>query len=365
VLIPNAANQKIEIFVTGTEQVSGMNFNLQVADGGTAVGGSVVGPKITGVDLISDSRMVFYGNNTQPTDPGSSVQLAIRTVTTASGTVTANGLVAIVTLDTTGIALGTYSLKLGATANGSTDFVGVAIAITEGTLVVESRPSKIVIGNHQLQPNTAGQQIQLYVTGNDQVGGMNFNLQVADGGPAAGGTVAGPAITAVDLVSQTGMIFFGNSTQPVDPGSVPQVAIRSLTTASGLVTADGLVATVTLDTTGVASGTYSLKMGATVNGASDFGGIPITIVEGTITVIAPIIPPDITLHIRKLPGAGSTMIEVSFDPAAGWNHTVQYRDNLLSGTSWQDLPGGPHNSGVVTDTPGTSGRFYQLRILSQ
>ncbi|MEM1083328.1 MAG: hypothetical protein AAGI48_04350 [Verrucomicrobiota bacterium] len=55
--------------------------------------------------------------------------------------------------------------------------------------------------------------------------------------------------------------------------------------------------------------------------------------------------------------------EVTFTPAAGFNHRVQYSTTLAPG-SWNDLPGAPHNSGSVVDTnTGTdSGRFYQVVV---
>lgn len=361
-LLPDTADQQIRIVVTGATEIHGMNFNLQVADGGPAVGGTVIGPTITAVDFVSDEDMVFFGNSTESVDPGSAPQLAIRTITTGSGSVVADGLLAVVTVDTTGIVGGTYPLKMGATLNGSSDFAGTAIDITEGTISVDGLGSKIVVGRHQLEPDAAGQQIQIFVTGNDQVHGMNFNLQVADGGPAVGGVVSGPVITAVDLVSDQEMIFFGKSTQPVNPGSFPQIALRAVTTSSGTVVADGLLATITVDTRGVAPGTYALTMGETLNGASDFAGVPIDIVEGSITIGTSSETVPVVLRIRNVSTPSETRIEISFTPQPGRNHRVQFRNSLLPGSSWQDLPGGPHNSGTVIDTPGDLGmRYYQLR----
>jgi hypothetical protein len=255
---------------------------------------------------------------------------------------------------------------MGATVNGASDFAGVSIDITEGSLIVESRPSRIVVGNHALLANTANQQIHLFVTGNDQVSGLNFNLQVADGGPAGGGSILGPVITAVDLVSQPGMVFHGNSTTPVDPGSASRIAIRSLITSSGMVNAEGALAIVTFDTTGIAGGTYPLKMSATVNGDSDFAGIPINIVNGSITIPIPPVPPDILLGVRNVSTGGTMMTEVSFTSASGWDHFIQFQDKLVSATGWQDLPNGPHNTGLLVDSPGARNtRFYRLRIVIQ
>lgn len=224
----------------------------------------------------------------------------------------------------------------------------------------------ITVGNHGLIPDTSDQKIEIFVTGTEPVLGMNFNLQVADGGPAGGGSILGPVIKAVDLVSQPGMVFHGNSTTPIDPGSASRIAIRSLITSSGMVTAEGALAIVTFDTTGIAGGTYALKMSATVNGDSDFAGIPISIVNGSITIPIPPVPPDISLGVRNVSTGGTMMIEVSFDPASGWDHFVQFRDKLVSATGWQDLPNGPHNTGLLVDSPGARNtRFYRLRIVIQ
>lgn len=222
------------------------------------------------------------------------------------------------------------------------------------------------MGNHGLIFYTADQKIEIFVTGTEQVQGMSFNLQVADGGPGAGGSILGPVITAVDLVSQPEMMFFNNSTTVLNPGSAPRLAVRSFTTASGTVIAEGLVAIVTFDTSGIAGGTYQLKMSATVNGDSGFAGIPINIVNGPLTIPTPPAPPDVSLSIRKLAAMGGAMIEVSFTPATAWDHFVQFRDQLVSPPGWQDLPSGPHNTGVLVDTPGAlNKRFYRLRIVAR
>jgi hypothetical protein len=177
---------------------------------------------------------------------------------------------------------------------------------------------------------------------------------------------SGPVITAVDLVSQPGMVFHGNSTTPVDPGSASRIAIRSLITSSGMVNAEGALAIVTFDTTGIAGGTYPLKMSATVNGDSDFAGIPINIVNGSITIPIPPVPPDILLGVRNVSTGGTMMTEVSFTSASGWDHFIQFQDKLVSATGWQDLPNGPHNTGLLVDSPGARNtRFYRLRIVIQ
>ena len=56
---------------------------------------------------------------------------------------------------------------------------------------------------------------------------------------------------------------------------------------------------------------------------------------------------------------------MSFYGLAGSSYTVQYRDDLANGTSWQNLQNFPAqtNSGpreVVVTAPGPSRRFYRV-----
>lgn len=91
----------------------------------------------------------------------------------------------------------------------------------------------------------------------------------------------GPRITAVDLV--IGTVFAGNHDAPTGAGSRPQLAIYSMITHAGTVSAQGLLATVT----------FTLAMKDTLNGTSDFGpdgnGDTIfpAIADGTFQVMAP------------------------------------------------------------------------------
>jgi hypothetical protein len=149
----------------------------------------------------------------------------------------------------------------------------------------------ITIGTIQLQPNTAGQVVELSVTGGDAVPGLSLYLQVANGGPefetlaglTPGSGIDGPAMTAIDLV--TGTIFDGNNTGQTDGSdpAIPQVAFVYITTASGTVAASGLLARVTFDTTGLTGGTYPLSL--TVLGSpTDFAGVEAALVDGTLVV---------------------------------------------------------------------------------
>ena len=174
-------------------------------------------------------------------------------------------------------------------------FFAVTCILAMALIAPIVRGAVIVVGTHNLLPKTAGQVIQIFVTGGNPVAGLDFNAQVADGGPEAGGTMVAPAITKVDLI--TGTIFQTNNTGPQDPGSVPQLAIRTITVAHDTVPAEGLIATVTIDTTDFLAGTWTFALGNTLNGPTDFGTTPATITDGTIT--------DGTITIVPEPLAGS------------------------------------------------------------
>ena len=143
----------------------------------------------------------------------------------------------------------------------------------------------IDVGEHELLANTPDQSIQIMVAGGDDVQGVNFRIQVADGGthPEVGGSIDGPVITDIDLM--TGTIFDGNHTGQNSLLSFPQVSVQSITTETGTVPANGLLATVTFDTTGFSDGEFNLHIGDTRDGATDFAGIPVNIMDGSLRVV--------------------------------------------------------------------------------
>jgi len=149
-----------------------------------------------------------------------------------------------------------------------------------------TEPLFIVIGSYVLQPNTPGQQIPIYVSGEWPVAGLNFNIQVGEARLTS--TVpSAPVIERADIL--TGTIFAANHTglrtgvpAQGDVLVVPQHEYQATTTASGTVIAEGLLATVTIDTTGFHAGSWSLVMSSTVNGPTDFAGVAATIVDGSI-----------------------------------------------------------------------------------
>jgi hypothetical protein len=143
------------------------------------------------------------------------------------------------------------------------------------------------VGSHDLQPNMPAQVIQILVHGGDQVQGVMVQAQVEDGGKLAGGNITGPTITKLDVI--TGTIFADHNTlqTPSSTGYMfPQVARAGTTTPAGTtVAAEGVLATLLIDTTDIPAGTYSLNLTGTVNLDTVFGEIVPTIHNGTLNVI--------------------------------------------------------------------------------
>lgn len=91
---------------------------------------------------------------------------------------------------------------------------------------------------------------------------------------------------------------------------------------------------------------------ARIGGGAAFTGGGYTNAAAELIISAPV-----TAVIRRVPGGR----EIRFTPTAGLDWTVQYRDDLAGGADWTDLPGGPHSSGVVTDTvPFVNRRYYRI-----
>jgi hypothetical protein len=126
---------------------------------------------------------------------------------------------------------------------------------------------------------------------------VNLYVQSGDGGPELtqlglpAGT-RGPALTGIDLV--TGTIFASTPDRPSVLLTLPQVGFATLAIAEpqSWVAAEGLLATLTVDTTGLFGGTYDLKLDQILPGlqdgpfASDFGGQPVRINNGKLQIRA-------------------------------------------------------------------------------
>jgi hypothetical protein len=214
---------------------------------------------------------------------------------------------------------------------------------------------RITVGEHVLAADTPGQSIKLKVTGGTPVQGLNFNAQIGDGGPVVGGSAAGPVITATDVL--TGTIFAANNTGQRDLGSLPQLTMAATTTRVGAVQAEGLLVTLTVDTTGFASGRWSLSLSNTFNGATDFAGVAAAISDGFIEVG----PRLLNVEILS-PGRMSFSVATTL----GKKYRIEYSEQLLN-PGWKPLgdviTGSGNRTLVVVDLGQAHQRFYRAVLL--
>ena len=165
-------------------------------------------------------------------------------------------------------------------------FVLLATAFAGG-----ARAAAIFVGDVVLEPDTPGQNVELFITGGEQVLGASLFAGLEDDG--SGG---GPVITAVDL--RTGTIF-GPGAAQVDVVTEPRLRFSTVDNIATLdtVEADGLFATFTVDTTGVFGGEFDLNL-AGVQGPtgppqsttllSPTGDeLPVSVTAGRLIVVVP------------------------------------------------------------------------------
>jgi hypothetical protein len=204
--------QQVQIQVTGGEAVSGIDLFVQVGDGGTTVGGDDTGPKITSLDLVTGT--IFAANHTDVfTDPAPLIWGA--TTTTTTGTVAASGLLATLTIDTTGISTGQFDLILNPPATGPTAFAdaGVVTNLTNGLLQIGVAPTltgdynrnsivdaaDYVVWRETL--NQMGMNLAADGNGNNQVDPADYELWQANFGKTAG-SAGGTAVFANNAVPE-------------------------------------------------------------------------------------------------------------------------------------------------------------------
>lgn len=169
-------------------------------------------------------------------------------------------------------------------------------------------------GDILLYPDQAGQEVSFSVTGGAavEVKGLNFYIQVADGGPEAAAVIPGlvgkdgPSIQSIDLL--TGTIFVDNNDGQYDPPDPwPQQTEALIATIppgwseddpylpdpNPPVYAEGLIATVAFDTTGFTADSQYHPWDLMLTDVLDmvdtsFAGLPDTvstnITNGTISI---------------------------------------------------------------------------------
>lgn len=186
----------------------------------------------------------------------------------------------------------------------------------------------IVVGTHVLLPNTPNQPIDIFVTGGEQIQGVNLNAQIGDDPTAAGTPIfqfdnnqhlAFPGPNLSTLI-RPGSVFsppagFGEN----DMTFYPALWQSSSTTSSGTVAANGLLATLYVDTTAIsATGVdqvWSLNLFDTIDGPTDWAGsifqgnaVPNpTISDGFIVILGVPEPTSMVLAMLGAAGVGMTM----------------------------------------------------------
>lgn len=177
----------------------------------------------------------------------------------------------------------------------------------------------IDVGSYSLLPNTPDQKIIISISGGDSLTGLNLFAQVGDGGPELANDpyllppgTPGPAITSVNLKPVSG-IFAGvaDDETPIETG-LPQVKNSSIAILEpgGFVSANGILAELTIDTTGFTTGHWDLLLSNVLN-YSEIGGpfatagvaegpvdVPFEITNGSIDVT----PEPATLALLALGG---------------------------------------------------------------
>jgi len=157
---------------------------------------------------------------------------------------------------------------------------------------------QITVGSHQIVAGEANQVIPLYVTGGQMVQGLDFYIELGDGGLPNGGSDTIPVISNVDIVGP-GTLFHQSNTGQFDTFTSGLLWAVSTTTNSAVIdeiAADGLLAYVTIDAAGTVAGqSYSLSLMGVAEGIfgppgvdTSFAGIGADITNGVLEVVSSI-----------------------------------------------------------------------------
>jgi hypothetical protein len=141
------------ISATGGGSVQGLDLYIQIGDGGTANSGVGTKPIITSVDIVGVGTLFNTSNTGQQNAFTSDLLWAVSTTTDTNRAdyLDASGIIAYVTIDTTGTAIGeSYPLLLSGVATEifggpgvDTGFAGVPALITNGTINITPEPATL------------------------------------------------------------------------------------------------------------------------------------------------------------------------------------------------------------------------------
>jgi uncharacterized protein (DUF952 family) len=316
---------------------------------------------------------VSFANQDDPStaDTSAGFKYAYATTSDFTGVTYASGSTAASSQEFSGLSVGSHTIygRIIDKDDGYTQY--------STTVQVDAAASglSIVVGTHALLPNTPNQTIAIYVTGGDAVNGVDLIVQVADGGPEWGalggsGSILGPAISDIDLISDSQLLFHGNTTGEVDPEadegfSLSQYENRTTSTLSGAVSADGLLAWIIIDTTGffrTEGGTWSFDL--LLAGALDGAGVtslslPSPPYEADLTITNGLIilnnPPLADAGGPYLVGEGGS---ISLDGSASTDPDIPTGDSITLYEWDLDYDG----STFTADTTGVSPTFSAASI---
>lgn len=138
----------VPISISGGEAIEGSVLDLQI-NPPSGFGGSII--NLTQVGTSSDNfTLVFEGNATSENQSSNSaVDYASSSVTTVSGSVTASGVLALLSIDLTGATPGTYAIDLNPFGSSSVDPLGSSstniATYVDGILTVSAIPEPLSI----------------------------------------------------------------------------------------------------------------------------------------------------------------------------------------------------------------------------
>ncbi|MCX6878621.1 MAG: hypothetical protein NTW21_33120 [Verrucomicrobia bacterium] len=236
----------------------------------------------------------------------------------------------------------------------------------------------INLGTISIPAGTATHTVDVMVTGGDALTDMVAYFQIGDGGPLVGGT-PGPKITSIDLTGSIWSTAAGGHTRTGDmddnltyPTQFQEMNV-SLNVAGQSVAGNGRLCKLILNTAGF-SGTYALKMSATLGGDTTFkhgaATVALAVTNGSLA-IGSTLPPPLAPHltIQRLP-AGT--LRLSFPAEAGRSYTIQWDSDLtppwtsinppLTGATGATLFWTDDGSQTGTSPAAVPMRFYRLLV---
>jgi hypothetical protein len=184
--------------------------------------------------------------------------------------------------------------------------VGVVIC---GVLLIGSRDAvagtgdTISLSTSSVNVGT-GQVININISGSTQVAGTTWDVQVLDGGSGNSGTATKPTITGMEVT--TGISSANNTGNAFIQPNGPLIGSASTTTTSGTVLDSGVLAKLTLNTTGMSSGnTFTIQF---TNVGPSHATSEVDSLSGPITLTGAGIGSTATITVVPEPMSASLML---------------------------------------------------------